>query len=168
MFSESIQVLARHELVITRTFDAPRSLVWAAWTNPKHIMQWWGPQGFSNSSCELDLRVGGSFHLNMCAPDGNCYPCKGTYREIVEQERIVFDSEADDSHPCGAGLPPRSLVTITFAENNNRTTLTIHTVFESEARREAAVQARFNTSWAESLERLAVSLKQYQSTSGDL
>ncbi len=144
-----------HELVITRTFDAPRALVWKAWTDPAHVMQWWGPNGFSNSSCESELQVGGRFHLNMCAPDGNSYPCKGIYREITEPERIVYDSEADEGHPCGAGLPPRSLVTITFVEHNNKTTLTLHTRFETAARLDAANQAGYSTSWGEALGRLS-------------
>lgn len=144
-----------HELIITRTFDAPRALVWKAWTDPQHVMQWWGPNGFSNSSCESELQVGGRFHLNMCAPDGNSYPCKGIYREIKEPERIVYDSEADEGHPCGAGLPPRSLVTITFAEHDNKTTLTLHTRFETAARLDAANKAGYSTSWGEALGRLA-------------
>ena len=147
------------ELVITRVFDAPRELVWQAWTDPQHVMRWWGPKGFSNASCESDLRVGGSFLLNMRAPDGNIYPCKGFYREIVEPERIVYDSEADENHPCGAGLPPRSLVTVTFTEQGNKTTLTLHTRFKSAARKEAANLAGYSTSWGEALERLAEALK---------
>ena len=143
-----------HELVITRIFNAPRALVWQAWTDPKHVMQWWGPNGFSNSSCESEMQVGGRFLLNMCAPDGNSYPCKGIYREIKEPERIVYDSEADESHPCGAGLPPRSLVTITFAEHGNKTTLTLHTRFETAARLDAANQAGYCISWGEALGRL--------------
>ena len=142
------------ELSFSRVFDAPRELVWKAWTDPQHIMQWWGPHGFSNSSCESDLRVGGSFRLDMCAPDGNIYPCQGVFREIVEPERIVYDSSADESHPCGAGLPPRSLVTVTFAEQNGKTTLTLHARFESEARRDAANAAGFSSSWGECLVRL--------------
>ena len=143
-----------HELVITRTFDAPRALVWKAWTDPAHVMKWWGPNGFSNSSCESELLVGGRFHLNMCAPDGNSYPCNGIYREIREPERIVYDSEADESHPCGAGLPPRSLVTITFVEHDNKTTLTLHTRFETVVRKDAANQAGYSISWGQALERL--------------
>jgi uncharacterized protein YndB with AHSA1/START domain len=144
-----------HELTITRLFNAPRDLVWNAWTAPEHIMQWWGPKGFSNASCEVDLRVGGCFHLEMCAPDGNTYPCTGIYREIKKPERIVYNSTADESHPCGAGLPPRSLVTITFAEHDNQTTLTLHTQFETVARKEAANQSGFSSSWNEALDRLA-------------
>lgn len=143
-----------NELVIARTFNAPRALVWKAWTDPQHIMQWRGPKGFSNSSCESDLRVGGAFRLDMCAPDGTIYPCKGIFREIVEPERIVYDSSADESHPCGAGLPPRSVVTVTFVEYDGKTTLTLHTRFETEARRDAANAAGYSTSWGESLEKL--------------
>jgi uncharacterized protein YndB with AHSA1/START domain len=143
------------EIVISRTFNAPRSLVWKAWTDPQHIMQWWGPNGFSNASCKTDLRVGGAFHLNMCAPDGNTYPCTGIFREVVEPERLVYDSEADEGHPCGAGLPLRSLVTVTFTEQDNRTTLTLHTRFESVARKEAANEAGYSVSWGQALERLA-------------
>ena len=143
------------ELSITHTFDAPRALVWKAWTDPEHIMQWWGPKGFSNASCNVDLRIGGAFRLHMCAPDGNTYPCKGIYREIVEPERIVYDSEADESHPCGAGLPPRAVVTISLTEHQGRTTLTLHTRFGTSERLEAANQAGYSMSWGQALERLA-------------
>ncbi len=150
---------SEREFVITRVFDAPRALVWNAWTDPQQIMQWWGPQGFSAPSCELDLGVGGTFQLDMCGPDGTIYPCKGSYREIVEPERIVYDSEADDGHPCGNGLPPRSIVTITFAEEGEKTRLTIHTRFKSATRLEAAVEAGYGTSWDESLELLAQNMR---------
>ena len=143
-----------NELTITRLFNAPRELVWEAWTAPEHIMQWWGPKGFNNTACETDMQIGGRFHLEMCAPDGNVYPCVGTYREIVAPERIVYESTADDSHPCGAGLPPRSVVTLSLAEKDGKTTLTLHTRFESAGRKEAAAAARFVISWQEGLERL--------------
>ena len=147
------------EIVIHRTFNAPRTLVWQAWTDPKQVMQWWGPQGFHNSACEADLRVGGAFHLTMHAPDGSSYPCKGIYREIVASERIVFDSEADESHPCGAGLPPRSIVTITFVEHGEQTMLTLHTRFETTARRDAANRAGYSMSWGEALDRFGEMLR---------
>ena len=69
-------------IVITRVFDAPRDLVFKAWTDPKHVAQWWGPQGFTNPLCEMDLRVGGVFRVHMRGPDGVTYPCKGVYREV--------------------------------------------------------------------------------------
>jgi uncharacterized protein YndB with AHSA1/START domain len=144
-----------NELIITRTFDAPRTLVWQAWTDPKHIMQWWGPAGFNIETCASDLRVGGHFQLKMRAPDGNIYPCIGIFREIVEHERIVYDGEAAEGHPCGAGIPPRAVVTISFAEQQGKTHLTLHTRYASAERKEAAGAARFVVSWEEALERLA-------------
>lgn len=109
-------------------------------------------------ACELDFRVGGRFHLNMCAPDGTAYPCQGVYREIAAPERIVHDSTADDKNPCGCGLPPRSVVTVTFATLGNKTELTLHTRFASAERREAANQAGYHKGWTECLERLASAL----------
>lgn len=147
------------EVVITRTFDAPRRLVWQAWTDPQHIMRWWGPAGFNNETCESDLRVGGRFRLEMRAPDGNVYPCIGTFREIVEHERIVYDGEAAEGHPCGAGIPPRAVVTISFADTQGKTHLTLHTRFASTERKQAAAAARFVVSWEEALERLAGTMR---------
>ncbi len=142
------------EVVITRTFNAPRALVWLAWTDPKHIMQWWGPAGFNNETCKSDLRVGGRFQLEMRAPDGNVYPCIGTFREIVAPERIVYDGEATEGHPCGAGIPPRAVVTVSFAEQGDKTQLTLHTRFASAERKQAAAAARFVVSWEEAMGRL--------------
>jgi uncharacterized protein YndB with AHSA1/START domain len=147
------------ELLITRTFDAPRTLVWRAWTDPEHVKQWWGPQGFLNETCRSDLRVGGNFRLEMRAPDGNVYPCVGTFREIIEPERIVYEGEATEGHPCGAGIPPRAIVTVRFAEQDGKTRLTLHTRFASAERKQAAADARFVISWQEALDRLADTLR---------
>ena len=145
---------ADREIVISRSFDAPRELVWQVWTDPKHIIQCWGPQGFHNESCSTELRVGGNFRLEMRAPDGNVYACIGTFREIVEYERIVYEGEAAEGHPCGAGIPPRATVTVRFAELQGKTRLTLHTRFASATRKQAAAGARFIVSWEEALERL--------------
>lgn len=146
--------MKENELIITRSFSAPREKVWEAWTDPGQVGQWWGPRGFSVPFCALELRVGGSFRLNMCGPDGNSYPCKGTYKEIVAPERIVYLGEADEAHPCGGGLPPRSVVTITFTEQGGKTLLTLHTLFESVARLDAANDNGYSVSWGMCLERL--------------
>jgi uncharacterized protein YndB with AHSA1/START domain len=76
-------------LEITRIFDAPRELVWKAWTNPKHVMQWWGPTGFTSPACKIDLRVGGQYLYCMKTPDGMECWTGGEFVEIVEPERIV-------------------------------------------------------------------------------
>lgn len=76
-------------LVITRIFDAPRELVWKAWTDPKLVMQWWGPKGFTSPYCEIDFRVGGRYLYCMRAPDGQEFWSGGEYTEIVAPEKIV-------------------------------------------------------------------------------
>ena len=131
------------EIVITRVLNAPRQLVFKAWTDPKQVEKWWGPKGFKSTDCEADLRVGGLFRLQMRGPDGAIYPCRGIIREIVEPERIVYLGVADEGRACGAGLPPNATVTITFVEHGGRTTLTIHTRLSSAAQRDGHGEGRF-------------------------
>ena len=76
-------------MVVTRIFDAPRELVWKAWTDPKYVMQWWGPKGFTAPVCKIDFRVGGKFLFCMRTPDGQEGWNGGEYHEIVPYERIV-------------------------------------------------------------------------------
>ncbi|MGF1644409.1 MAG: SRPBCC domain-containing protein [Thiotrichales bacterium] len=143
------------EITLTRLFNAPRELVWKAWTDPYHLQRWWGPHGFVNTDCAIEMRVGGVMRLNMHAPDGNVYPCKGTFREIVAPERLVYDGDPEDAHACGAGLPPRATVTLTLTERGEQTLLTLHTRFASAERLQAAADAGFVIGWETTLERLA-------------
>ena len=76
-------------MVVTRVFDAPRELVWKAWTDPKYVMQWWGPKGFTAPVCQMDFRVGGKFLCCMKAPDGQEFWNAVEYHEIVPHEKIV-------------------------------------------------------------------------------
>jgi len=84
-------------MVITRVFDAPRELVWKAWTDPQYVMQWWGPKGFTAPFCEMDFRVGGKFRCCMRAPDGQEFWNAGEYHEIVPYEKIVSSMYFADS-----------------------------------------------------------------------
>jgi uncharacterized protein YndB with AHSA1/START domain len=143
-----------HEIVVTRVLNAPRELVFAAWTDPKHVEQWWGPKGFTSFGCEIDLRAGGVFRLQMRGPDGVVYPCKGVIREVIAPVRIVFAGVTDCGHACGAGIPPRSIVTVTFADHAGKTTIMIHTRLESSADREAVIQAGYEPGWAHTMDRL--------------
>jgi uncharacterized protein YndB with AHSA1/START domain len=147
--------VAEREILITRVFEAPRKLVFSAWTDPKHVERWWGPKGYKCCGCEIDLREGGGFRLVMRGPDGSVYPCKGVFREGVEPERIVYAGPSAETHPCGAGLPPRAIVTVTFAEHDGKTTLMIHTRWESPADHDAAANAGFIEGWNSCLEHLA-------------
>ncbi len=146
-------------IIIRRVIDAPRELVFEAFTDPKHLPHFWGPKGFSCPACEVDLRVGGAFNLQMRGPDGVDYPCSGVYREIVPPERIVYAGTASEGHPCGSGIPPRSLVTLTFAEEGEKTRLTIHTQLQSAAARDAAIAGGFNQGWNDSIDRLETLLE---------
>lgn len=108
------------ELFLTRVFDAPRDLVFKAWTNPAHLVRWWGPHGFTNPVCEIDLKPGGRIRIDMTGPDGTIYPMTGTVHEITWPERLVFTSVAEDLD----GNPLlESLTTVTFVEQGNQTKL---------------------------------------------
>lgn len=84
-------------MVITRIFNAPRELVWKAWTEPRYVMQWWGPKGFTAPVCKIDFRVGGKFLCCMRSPDGQEFWNAGEYHEIVPYERIVSSMYFSDS-----------------------------------------------------------------------
>jgi len=94
-------------MVITRIFDAPRELVWKAWTDPRYVMQWWGPKGFTAPVCKIDFRVGGKFLCCMRSPDGQEGWNAGEYHEIVPYERIVSSMYFSD--PDGNKIDPAQL-----------------------------------------------------------
>jgi uncharacterized protein YndB with AHSA1/START domain len=110
------------EFTITREFDAPRELVFKAWTDSNQVAQWWGPRGFTNPVCEWDPRPGSAIHVVMRAPNGTDYPMGGEFREIVAPERLVFTSGALDEK---GNLLFEFLHTVTFIERSGKTKLTI-------------------------------------------
>jgi uncharacterized protein YndB with AHSA1/START domain len=120
------------EFSISRTFDAPRDLVFQAFTESGHLMRWWGPKGFTWVSAKLDLRPGGRFHYCMRSPDGHEMWGKFVYREIVPPERLVFINSFSDEHgntiraPFNPQWPLEILNRVTFEEHAGRTTLTLH------------------------------------------
>ncbi len=125
------------------------------WTDPQHIAKWWGPEGYSSTDCKVDLRVGGNFSLQLHGKAGDIHPCVGTFREIVEPERIVYEAVQGEGAGCGAGLPPRSVVTVTFVDQQGKTLLTIHTRLASILDRDAALESGFGPGWESCLGRLA-------------
>ena len=114
---------ADREIVTTRVLNAPRELVFKAWTDPDQLVHWWGPKGFTNTFHEFDMRPGGIWRFVMHGPDGVDYQNKSVFVEVVNPERIVFD------HVSG----PRFQVVATFAEQAGKTTLTFRMRFESAA-----------------------------------
>jgi len=123
--------LDESDFVLTRTFDAPRDLVWRAHTDCEHLKHWWGPKGFAVTVCKLDLRPGGTFHYCLRTPDGKDMWGKFVYREIVPPERLVSIVSFSDKdggitrHPWNADWPRQILSTLTFAEKGGKTTLTV-------------------------------------------
>jgi uncharacterized protein YndB with AHSA1/START domain len=120
---------ADHEFGITRVFDAPRDLVWKAFTEPERLKHWWGPKGFTMLVCNVDLRPGGVFHYCMRAPNGAEMWGKWVYREIVPPERlvtVVSFTDAEGSllrHPMNPSWPLELLHTMTLSERDGKTTL---------------------------------------------
>ncbi|HEY8182169.1 MAG TPA: SRPBCC family protein [Thermoanaerobaculia bacterium] len=117
---------AGREIVASRVFDAPRDLVWKAWSDPKHIVQWWGPKGFTTTMQEMDFRPGGTWRFVMHGPDGTDYQNKIIYREIVKPERIAY------SHVSG----PLFEASVTFSVQGDKTRVEVRMVFESAELRE--------------------------------
>lgn len=110
------------DFVITRVFDAPRDLLWKCFTEPERMKQWWGPKGFTVIASNMDLRVGGTYHYGMKAPNGSAMWGLFTYREIVPQEKLVFVNSFSDEkggvtrHPGHEKWPLKMLSTFTFEE----------------------------------------------------
>jgi uncharacterized protein YndB with AHSA1/START domain len=147
---------AERELVIARGFDAPRRLVFAAWTNPEHMTHWWAPQGFASLSCEMDVRVGGAWRRATRSPAGTTYVVRGVYREIAAPDRLVFTFAREDA--TGA-LGHQTLVMAIFAESAGQTELTLrHSFFDTVAARDA-----HHIGWSACLDRFADYLAGVQS-----
>ena len=138
-------------VTLTRMFDAPRALVWEAWTDPKMMAQWFGPRGFTNPVCELDVRVGGSLRIVMRGPDGSDYPMKGEFLEVSVPERLVFTNIAIDSE--GKHLL-EGKTTVTFSEKGGKTTLTLETHAVGLVPIAPQMLAGMEAGWTQSIDKL--------------
>jgi uncharacterized protein YndB with AHSA1/START domain len=136
------------EIVMTRVFDAPRNLVWDAFTKPELLKRWFGPRGWSMVVCEMDLRVGGGFRFVLRGPDGKDMGMRGVYREIVAPERSVHMESFDD-------YPGESQVTGAFVEQDGKTTLTATVLYPSKEVRDTVIQSGMEHGAAESYDKLA-------------
>lgn len=126
---------ADRELVFTRVFDAPRALVWKAWTEPEHVARWWGPNGFTTTTHAMDVRPGGVWRFVMHGPDGVDYENRIVYVAVVKPERLVYQhGGGDDAEPVNFE------VTVTFADRAGKTELAMRMVFPSAAARDHVVK----------------------------
>jgi uncharacterized protein YndB with AHSA1/START domain len=127
--------LGARSIVISRTIDAPRDLVFAAWTDTRHLAEWWGPNGFSTTTSAFDMRPGGVWRFVMHGPDGRDYENRITYDEIVRPERIVYH------HGGGEDVEPVEFATtVTFEDIGGKTKLTMRAVFPTAAERDRVIR----------------------------
>jgi uncharacterized protein YndB with AHSA1/START domain len=150
--AETIESTAEREIVLTRLFDAPRKMVWEAWTDPEQIGVWWGPKGFTTTIEEMDVRVGGVWRQVMHGPDGTDYPNESIFTEVVLYERLVHRLTGGRK-----GGPPVQIEKIaTFEEEAGGTRVTMRMVFASaEARDRNARDYGSIEGGKQTLERLA-------------
>ena len=156
------------EFVISRTFDAPRDLVWKVFTEPEHMKQWWGPKGVTVIKSEMDLRPGGSYHYAMRTPDGQTMWGKMVYREITPKSRIVFVNSFSDEaggvtrHPMAPTWPLEMLSVFSFEEQDGKTKFTVHwsplNASEEERKTFADGHASMNQGWSGTMDQLAAYL----------
>jgi len=138
-------------VTLTRVYDAPRDLMWRAWTDPKHMAQWFGPRGFTSSVPELDVRVGGNLRIVMHGPDGNDYPMKGVFREVVPPERLVFSNIAVDND--GNHLLEGETTVILEAQGA-KTKLTLRTYAKGLVPMAPQMLAGMEAGWSQSLDKM--------------
>lgn len=128
---ENYVATAGRGLVVSRVLNAPRELVFEAWTKPEHIKHWWGPNGFTNTIDKMEVRPGGEWELVMHGPDGKDYKNNSTFIEVVKPERLVI------SHDSG----PKYVMTVTFTPYYDKTFLSISMQFETNEQRDAVVKS---------------------------
>ncbi len=127
---------ADREIIITRVLNAPRELVWLAWTDIKHLVNWWGPTGFTNTTTEFELKVGGTWRHIMHGPDGTDYPNRIIFEEIVPPEKLVYVHDSGED-----GIDDAQFVaTVTFEDEGDKTRVTMKSVFRTAKERDHVVK----------------------------
>ncbi|MFT3823373.1 MAG: SRPBCC family protein [Chitinophagaceae bacterium] len=125
----------KRELTLSRLLDAPASLVYKMWTDPEHVINWWGPEGFTNTTIEMTVQPGGKWRYIMHGPDGVDYPNRITYQEVVKNKKLVY-LHGDDADDAGSLME----VTVLFEPKNGKTLLTMHSIFSSAEARDLVIE----------------------------
>jgi uncharacterized protein YndB with AHSA1/START domain len=149
--ANAIESPADREVIIARIIEAPASLLFEAWSRSDHLMKWFGPKGWPLTMCEVDFRVGGRYRFAMTGSSGvQNVPFGGEYLEILPDQKIVFDNTFE--------LPGAEtmIMTVTFAELEGNTTLSVHTLFASVAMKEKHVEVGFLQGFGSALDQLEV------------
>ena len=145
---------AEREISISRVFDAPRELVFEAWTDPEQVVQWWGPFGFTTTIHEMDVRPSGVWRFVMHGPDGTDYDNRVVFEEVVKPVRLVYRHGGGEENDI-----KEFHVTVTFDEDEGKTRLTLRLVAESPAERDRMVEFGALEGGKQTLERLAEYLR---------
>jgi uncharacterized protein YndB with AHSA1/START domain len=149
---------ARPPLVVERIFNAPRALVFKAWTDPEHLARWWGPKGYTNPVCELDVRPSGAILIHMRSPEGAVIPINGVFDEITVPDRLVFTLR---NFPDETGQPQLEInYTVSFAQDGKNTKVTLRAVITKSTPAVSASLEEMEAGWNQSLDRLTASLEQ--------
>jgi uncharacterized protein YndB with AHSA1/START domain len=133
--SAVINDTSNRELVITRLINAPRELVWEAWTKPEYVKHWWGPDGFTNTIHEMEVKPGGVWRFMMHGPNGMNFPNKIVFNEVVKPERLVYTHGSEDEND-----PNLFHTTVIFEKQGNKTNLTMTAVFTTAEERDRVVK----------------------------
>jgi uncharacterized protein YndB with AHSA1/START domain len=147
--------IVERRLVVARSYDAPRALVFAAWTEPDHMKHYWGPAGWSLPTCEVDPRPGGAFSYTMRSPEGDEHRVEGVISEIDPPRRLVILNElgGDGNHP-----PVRVTTIVTFEERDGRTLVSVDTTASADSGTIDAATEGMEPHWNEHLDRLGAYL----------
>lgn len=145
--------LQDRELVLTRIFDAPREKLFRAWTDPELLKQWFAPLPYTTPRAELDVRPGGANLIVMRGPDGNEFPNRGVYLEVVENERLVFTDAYTKAWE--ASEKPFMTVIVTFENEGDKTRYTARVRHWTVADREAHEKMGFHEGWGQCTDQLA-------------
>ena len=138
-------------MTIVRVFDAPRALVWKAWTDPALLARWFGPKMFTIPVCEVDVRVGGTLRVTMQGPEGTLYPMVAVFDEVVEGERLVWTTDVE--HDGNVRFEIRQVTT--FAERDGKTELTLQAYVLRATPESADALGGMEQGWSQSLDKLA-------------
>lgn len=133
---ESVTDTSDREIRLSRVFDAPRSLVFDVWTDPERVVHWWGPEGFRTTIHEMDVRPDGVWRFTMHGPDGVDYPNRVVFKEIARPELLVYVHGTGVEEDGFADF----LVTVTFADRDGKTELTMRSLFATKADRDKVVR----------------------------
>ena len=142
-------------LTLTREFNFPRDLVWTAWTEPEHIAQWFGPEGYSTRVEEYEFKTGGQFKYVMVGPDGNEYPGTSVFKEITPKDRIVATDDFSDNYvEKNPDVPSGMIVTETFEDLGKRTKVTISIDHKSAEDKRKHEEMGVVAGWGSTLDKL--------------